>query len=125
MPGRSVRDEGIPPLRAPALGDPLALEHEVRYAAVAEVLAHRDAGLATADDDDLDFLLVRHAGIVGRVRRSVQQMLLSLCFCSLDNPTAPAMASANPMTLVRNICWTYALGSSGLGPDSDESEEQQ
>ena len=59
VPGGPVGDQGIPALRAPALGDPLALEHEVRHAAAAQVLAHRQPGLARADDEDLD-LLARH-----------------------------------------------------------------
>ena len=53
MPGGPVRDQGVPPLRAPTLGDAVPLEDEVRHAAGAQMLAHREAGLATADDEHL------------------------------------------------------------------------
>ena len=41
---------------APALGDPVALEHEVGDAGAAQVLAHGHAGLAGADHEHLDTL---------------------------------------------------------------------
>ena len=55
MPGRAVGDEAVPSLRAPALGDPAALEDEVRDAPRAQVLAHGDARLASADNEHVDF----------------------------------------------------------------------
>ncbi len=77
VPGGTVGDEGVPAHGAPALGDPVALEHEVRYAVVTQVLAHRHTGLAGADDEDLD-LFVGHAEILSRRLPCVQQMLLAL-----------------------------------------------
>jgi hypothetical protein len=59
MPRRSVRHQGIPPARAPTLGDPVALHNQVWDALQAEMFAHRDTGLAGADDENLD-LVVRH-----------------------------------------------------------------
>ena len=58
MPDGSVRDQRVPALRAPALGDAVPLQDEVRHAALAQVLAHRHAGLTSADDEDLDLFLV-------------------------------------------------------------------
>ena len=65
MPGRSVGDQGVPPLRAPALGDAVPLQDEVRHAAVAQVLAHRQAGLASTDDEYVD-LVARHHNLLLR-----------------------------------------------------------
>jgi hypothetical protein len=59
MPGRAIGDQGIPPLRAPALGDPAALEDEMRHPAFAQMLAHGHPGLATADNERV-YLLNRH-----------------------------------------------------------------
>jgi hypothetical protein len=59
VPGGSVGDQGIPSLRAPPFGDPMALHDEVRHAVAVQVLAHRHPGLARADDEDFD-LLARH-----------------------------------------------------------------
>ena len=56
VPGRAVGDQGVPPLGAPALGDPVPLEHEVGDAGAAQVLAHGQAGLAAADHQRLDAL---------------------------------------------------------------------
>ena len=53
VPGGAVRDQGVPPAGAPPLGDAVSLEHEVRHAVFAQMLAHRDAGLARADDEHL------------------------------------------------------------------------
>ena len=43
-------------LRAPAFGNPVPLQHEMRHAAVAQVLAHGEARLAAADDEGVDLL---------------------------------------------------------------------
>ena len=59
MPRRPVRHKGIPPARTPTLGDTVALHNQVWHTLQAEMFAHRDAGLAGADDENLD-LLVRH-----------------------------------------------------------------
>ncbi|CDX30149.1 hypothetical protein MPLSOD_120258 [Mesorhizobium sp. SOD10] len=59
MPGRAVGDEGVPALRTPALGDPAALENEMRHPAFAKMLAHGHPGLATADNERV-YLLNRH-----------------------------------------------------------------
>ncbi|GAA2207440.1 hypothetical protein GCM10009850_028980 [Nonomuraea monospora] len=55
MPGGPVRHQGVPPLRAPALRDAVPFQDEVRHSAVGQMLAHRQAGLARADDEDFDF----------------------------------------------------------------------
>ncbi len=47
---------------APAFGDPVPLEHEVRDAGAAQVLAHGQAGLAAADHQRLDALGRRRHG---------------------------------------------------------------
>ena len=52
-PVRREQPERIPALAPPALGDPPALEHDVRDAARREAVAHRQAGLAGADDQDI------------------------------------------------------------------------
>ncbi len=59
VPGRPVGDQRVPAVRAPAFGDPVALEHDMRDARPAQMLAHGDAGLAGPHDDDLG-LLDRH-----------------------------------------------------------------
>jgi hypothetical protein len=51
VPRGAVRDQGVPPLRAPSLGDAVPFQNDVRYAVGAQVLAHRHAGLARPDDD--------------------------------------------------------------------------
>lgn len=54
VPRGAVRDQRIPATRAPALGDAAALEHEMRYAQLAQVLAHGHAGLTGAHDERID-----------------------------------------------------------------------
>ena len=51
VPGGSVGHQRVPARRAPALRDPAPLEHDVGHAVAAQVLAHRQPGLAAADDD--------------------------------------------------------------------------
>ena len=53
-----------------------ALEHEVRHAALAQMLAHRDPGLAGADDEDLDLFSGHHNSHSRTATRSVRCMLL-------------------------------------------------
>ena len=59
MPRRPVRHKGIPPARTPTLGETVTLHNQVWHTLQAEMFAHRDTGLACADDENLD-LLVRH-----------------------------------------------------------------
>ena len=63
MPRGPVRDQRVPPLRAPPLGDAAPLEDQMRHAAGAQMLAHREAGLATPDDQHLHSF-VRHVEIL-------------------------------------------------------------
>ena len=57
-----------------------ALQDEVRHAAGAQVLAHRQAGLASADDEDLN-LLARHTNL-----HSERQTRLFRCaLCVLES----------------------------------------
>jgi hypothetical protein len=55
MPGRTIGNQGIPSFRAPAFGNPVPLQNEVRHAAVAQVLAHGQTGLPTANDERVYF----------------------------------------------------------------------
>jgi hypothetical protein len=50
------QSQRIPPLAAPALGDPPALQHDVLDAALREAVAHRQSSLAGADDGDWDVI---------------------------------------------------------------------
>ncbi len=54
VPGGAVGDEGVPALGAPAFGDAVAFEHDVRHAHQGQVFAHGDAGLACADYHGVD-----------------------------------------------------------------------
>ena len=65
MPGRTVGDQGVPSFRAPALGDAVPLQNEVRHAAGAQVLAHGQAGLPAADHQRL-YLFNRHLRVLLR-----------------------------------------------------------
>ncbi|BAV51325.1 Uncharacterized protein MLTONO_6423 [Mesorhizobium loti] len=55
MPGRAIGNERVPSLRAPALGNPAALEDKMRHAAFAQMLRHSHSRLATADDKRVYF----------------------------------------------------------------------
>ncbi len=52
LPVRRDQAEGIPALAAPGVGDGVLLDHEMIDAGLLEVVAHGQASLATADDDD-------------------------------------------------------------------------
>ena len=54
MPGRAVGDQRVPSLGAPALGDAVPLEHEMRNARLAEMLAHGDARLSGTHHERID-----------------------------------------------------------------------
>jgi hypothetical protein len=56
MPGRSVGDKGVPPAAAPPLGDALAFNDKVPESMAAQMLTHRDAGLAATDNEYLHLL---------------------------------------------------------------------
>jgi hypothetical protein len=55
VPGRPVGNERIPPFRAPALRDPMALDDEMRRTALPQVRAHCEPGLTATDDERIDF----------------------------------------------------------------------
>ncbi|KAG1246787.1 hypothetical protein G6F65_020503 [Rhizopus arrhizus] len=55
VPGGAVGHQRVPAFGAPAFGDPLAFEHDMRNPHGAEVLAHCDAGLAGADHQRIGF----------------------------------------------------------------------
>ena len=55
VPGRPVCDQRIPSPAAPTLGDARALQHQMRNAAAAQMLAHRDSGLPAADNQRFNF----------------------------------------------------------------------
>ena len=55
----------VPAFAAPAFGDPMALEHDVRKSALFQPVAHHEASLAAADHQRLD-LFIRHVyGLCG------------------------------------------------------------
>ena len=51
VPCRPVGDEAVPACGAPALGNPVTLDHQMVDPLFREMRAHRQAGLATADND--------------------------------------------------------------------------
>ncbi|MNP42783.1 hypothetical protein D3C76_1365700 [compost metagenome] len=53
MPGRTIGHQRIPAAGAPALGDTVALQHQVRHAELAQVFTHGYAGLAGADNQGI------------------------------------------------------------------------
>jgi hypothetical protein len=50
MPGGTVSDQGVPSFRTPTFRNAVPLNHEVRYAARAEMLAHSHSRLASTDN---------------------------------------------------------------------------
>ncbi len=54
VPGGAIGHQRVPPLRAPALGDAVAPEYEVRDPEPAPVFAHGHAGLAGAHDERVE-----------------------------------------------------------------------
>ena len=54
VPGRTVGDKGIPTFAAPTLHNPAPLDNKVSHTTVAQVPAHRQPGLATANDERMD-----------------------------------------------------------------------
>jgi hypothetical protein len=55
MPCGAVGDQRIPSFRAPALGDPIALDDQMTRSVFAQMFAHRQAGLTATDDERLHF----------------------------------------------------------------------
>ena len=53
MPGRTIGNQRVPSFRAPPFGNSVPLQDEVRHAAVAQVLAHGQTGLAAANNQRL------------------------------------------------------------------------
>ncbi len=64
-PVRKLEFQPVPALAAPAFGDPVALEHQVRKPALLQPVAHHEASLAAADHERLDFLIRHVAGPCG------------------------------------------------------------
>ena len=58
----------VPAFAAPALGDPVALEHEVRKPALLQPVAHHEASLAAADHQRFDFFIRHVSGPCGAWR---------------------------------------------------------
>ena len=52
-PGGTIGDKRVPSFRAPALGNSVALDDEMRLSAFAQVLAHRQACLTAAHNERL------------------------------------------------------------------------
>src|SRR4029450_10324407 len=50
VPCRAVRDQRVPSFRAPAFGDPMPLDHDMRPARLAQMLPHGQPRLASAHD---------------------------------------------------------------------------
>ena len=55
MPGRTIGNQRVPSFRAPAFGNSVPLQNEVRHAPFAQVLAHGQAGLAAANNERIYF----------------------------------------------------------------------
>src|SRR5213593_4202547 len=85
MPGWTVGDKRVPPFRAPAFGDPMPFDDEMGQAAFAQVLAHRQPGLATANDECLD-LFNGHARYLFALSRQFQPVRLEAS--GEENPVA-------------------------------------
>ncbi len=51
--------QAVPTFAAPAFGDPLPLQHQMRQPALLQAVAHHEAGLAAADHQRL-YLFIRH-----------------------------------------------------------------
>ena len=73
VPGGAVGVQAIPALRAPAFGDAVAFEDEVGEAALAQLLAHGQAGLAGADDERFDCFNRHGMTPVALARRSCRR----------------------------------------------------
>ena len=56
VPSRAIGVQRIPALGTPAFSDAMTFQDEVGPAALAELGAHHQAGLAAADDQGFDFL---------------------------------------------------------------------
>ena len=54
VPCRTVGNERVPAFAPPTLRDPVPLDNEVANTVFAQMLAHCQAGLATADDERVD-----------------------------------------------------------------------
>ena len=67
-PVRKLEFQPVPALAAPALGDPMALEHEVRKPALLQPVAHHQPGLAAADHQRFDFFIRHVCGPCGAWR---------------------------------------------------------
>ena len=65
-PVGKLKPQTIPAFAAPAFGDPVPLQHEMRTAALLEPMAHHQPGLAAADDEGLD-MFSRHGDDPGEV----------------------------------------------------------
>ncbi|MNM91050.1 hypothetical protein D3C81_1033380 [compost metagenome] len=59
VPGRAVGHQRVPAPGAPAFGNAIALQHQVRHAEFAQVLAHGDACLAGTHDQRVCFYYFR------------------------------------------------------------------
>src|SRR5262249_54812017 len=60
MPSRTVRNQRVPPFRAPAFGNPVPLQNQMRHPVCAQMFAHSQPGLSTADYSRVN-LFNRHA----------------------------------------------------------------
>ena len=65
-PVGKLKPQAVPALASPPFGDPVPLEHEMREAALLQPVAHRQPGLAAADDQGLD-TLTRHPRKIGEI----------------------------------------------------------
>ena len=113
QPGHPVRSEQpqrVPPLAAPPLGDPAALEHDVLEPAVGQGAAHGETGLAGADDDGVD--AAHDEPLFRKAKRTGGQ------------PASTSMATGTPLVTTSYTaerfrdCSTTARSFSGSSPRS-------
>src|SRR4029450_6965728 len=96
-PGGELEGEGVPPLAAPALGHPAALENDVLAAQRAQVIAQRQPGLAAAHDHRLDRLA--HAGMVARIASAARERR------TMVGPCPPTRGGLPPASSSASSCW--------------------
>ena len=79
MPCRAVGDERIPTGRAPPFGDPVAFKDKVIDAVIAQMFAHCDARLPSANDNRINLLQDHALTLLCSVRVSSQASAAKVC----------------------------------------------
>src|SRR5699024_8810953 len=81
VPGRPIGYQRVPTTGPPALGNTLTFDNNVRDVFSCKMLAHRNAGLTTADNNNLNILLCHDyaSEIFVRSITSILQKYWSIC----------------------------------------------